>query len=309
MSDLRRHSGDYLDLRRALGYKLAGEGRLLADFVDFLEKAEASTVTTALAAAWTTQVSGSAAYIARRMRVARHFARYLHALDPGTEVPSDGLFPAGKHRPVPYIFSADDVDALMAAARTLKPAIRAATFETLIGLLAATGMRVGEAIALDVGDIDWPGYALAVRESKYGKSREILLHSSAIDALKSYGVARDRFGRPRPGSSFFISVRGSRLSHNTVQPTFRHLVRLAGLEKPPGSPQPRIRIHCFRHSFAVDTLIAWYRDGGDVAVRIPVLSTYLGHVDPRSTYWYVSGVPELLALAAQRLETADRTRP
>ncbi len=122
MTDLRRHSGDYLDLRRALGYKLAGEGRLLADFVAFLDKAGASTVTTALAAAWTTQASGSAAYIARRMRVARHFARYLHALDPDTEVPPDGLFPAGKHRPVPYIFSADDVEALMAAARTLEPA-------------------------------------------------------------------------------------------------------------------------------------------------------------------------------------------
>ena len=147
-----------------------------------------------------------------------------------------------------------------------------------------------------------------MRESKYGKSREVLLHSSTIDALRSYGAARDRLGHPGPGSSFLISARGSRLSHNTVQPTFRHLVRLAGLEKPPGSPQPRIHIHCFRHSFAVDTLIAWYRDGGDVAVRMPLLSTYLGHVDPRATYWYVSGVPELLALAASRLETLAGTR-
>lgn len=309
MTDFRRHSRDYLDIRRALGYKLAGEGRLLADLVGFLDKEGASTITTALAATWTTQATGSAAYIARRMRVARHFARYLHALDPDTEVPADGLFPAGKHRPVPYIFSADDVGALMAAARTLEPAIRAATFETLIGLLAATGMRVGEAMALDVGDIDWPGHALAVRESKYAKSREILLHSSTIDALRTYSAAKERLGHSRSGSSLLISARGSRLSHSTVQPTFRHLVRLAGLEKPPGSPQPKIHIHCFRHSFAVDTLIAWYRDGGNVAARMPLLSTYLGHVDPRATYWYVSGVPELLTLAAQRLQTADGTRP
>ena len=157
VSDLRCHSHDYLAVRRALGYKLTGEGRLLADLVAFLDQAGAATVTTALAVAWTTKVTGSAAYAARRMRVARSFARYLHALDPNSEIPPADLFPAGKHRPVPYIYSDDDVVALMAAAATLRPALRAATFETLFGLLAATGMRVGEAMALDADDVDWPG--------------------------------------------------------------------------------------------------------------------------------------------------------
>ena len=306
MNDLRRHAQDYLGLRRALGYKLVGEGHLLGDFVGFCEEAGASTVTTCLAAAWTTQVTGSAAYIARRMRVARHFARYLHALDPATEVPPDGLFPAGKYRPVPYIYSAADVAALMAAARSLEPATRAATFETLIGLLAATGIRVGEAMALDASDIDWSGRALVVRESKYGKSREVLLHPSTLDALRAYDRLRDRLVPARSRFSFFVSTRGTPLSHNTVQPTFRHLLRQAGLEKPPGQPRPKI--HSFRHSFTVDTLLGWYRDGGDVAVRMPLLSTYLGHLDPRATYWYISGVPELLALAAGRLETTEGTR-
>ncbi len=307
MSDLRDHSHDYLALRRALGYKLTGEGRLLADLVAFLADAGASTITTALAVAWTTKVTGSAAYLARRMRVARSFARYLHALDPNCEIPPADLFPAGKHRPVPYIYSDDDVVALMAAAATLRPALRAATFETLFGLLAATGMRVSEAMALDTGDIDWPGQVLTVRESKYGKSREVLLHPSTLDALKIYERQRDRLALQRHAPSFFVSTRGTRLSHNTVQPTFRQLVHRAGLEQPPPSPQPRI--HGLRHSFAVDTLIGWYRDGADVAVRMPLLSTYLGHHDPRATYWYVSAVPELLALAARRLEPTPKAEP
>jgi integrase/recombinase XerD len=305
VSDIRSHSQDYLSVRRALGYKLVGEGRLLFDLVRFLEAAGASTITTALAVAWTTKVTGSAAYLARRMRVARSFARYLHALDPSCEIPPADLFPAGRHRPVPYIYSGDDVAGLMSAARALEPAIRAATFETLIGLLAATGMRVSETMALDIGDIDWPGQVLTVRVSKYGKSREVVLHPSTLDALRVYHLQRDRLALKRRAPSFFVSTRGSRLSHETVQPTFRQLVRLAGLEQPSGSPQPRI--HGLRHSFAVDTLIGWYRAGDDVAARMPLLSTYLGHVDPRATYWYLSAVPELLALAASRLEAHDRT--
>lgn len=306
MSDLRCHSRDYLAVRRALGYKLTGEGRLVADLVTFLDGAGASTATTALAVDWTTKVTGSAAYLARRMRVARSFARYLHALDPNGEIPPADLFPAGKHRPVPYIYSDDDVVELMAAAATLRPALRGATFETLIGLLAATGMRVSEAMALDVDDIDWPGRALSVRNSKYGKSREILVHPSTLDALRAYDRQRELLAPQRGARSVFVSTRGTRLSHETVQPTFRQLLHLAGLEQPSWSPQPKI--HGLRHSFAVDTLIGWYRDGEDVAVRMPLLSTYLGHVDPRATYWYISAVPELLALAASRLEAADGAR-
>ena len=306
MSDLRCHSHDYLAVRRALGYKLTGEGRLLADLVAFLDQAGAATVTTALAVAWTTKVTGSAAYAARRMRVARSFARYLHALDPNSEIPPADLFPAGKYRPVPYIYSDDDVVALLAAAATLRPALRAATFETLFGLLAATGMRVGEAMALDADDVDWRGRALTVRNSKYGKSREVLVHSSTLDALRAYDRQRDRLTPQRPARSFFVSTRGTRLSHETVQPTFRQLLPRAGLEQPSGGPQPTI--HGLRHSFAVDTLVSWYRDGEDVAVRMPLLSTYLGHVDPRATYWYISAVPELLALAADRLQAHDGTR-
>jgi integrase len=308
MSDLSRHSEDYLRLRRALGYKLVGEGQLLASFVSYLEQAGATTVSAEAAVAWTTSVAGSATYLARRMRVARSFARYLCSFDPSTQVPPDGLFPAGKHRPVPYIYSDDDVAALMAAARGLTPPLRAATFGALVGLLAATGMRVSEAMALDNrGDIDFEQGVLTVRNTKFGKSRELLVHPSTLEALRAYSAERDRLAPCRCAPSLFVSTRGSRLSHETVQPTFRQLVRRAGLTQPPSSPQPRP--HGLRHSFAVKTLISWYRDGGDVAARMPLLSTYLGHVDIAATYWYLSAVPELLALAAQRLGEAGREAP
>ncbi|MDA8400395.1 MAG: tyrosine-type recombinase/integrase [Candidatus Dormibacteria bacterium] len=304
MNELRHHSEDYLNLRRALGYKLVGEGQLLAGFVTFCEQAGAAAVTTDLATAWTTSVAGSAPYLARRMRVTRCFARYLHSLDQSAEVPPAGLFPAGKHRPVPYIYSDDDVLALMAAARTLKPLLRAVTLETLIGLLAATGMRVSEAMALERDDVDWSNRLLTVRNSKYNKSREILVHLSTLDVLRAYSDERDRLASSHCAPSLFVSSRTTQLSHATVQPTFRELIRRAGLEQPPLSPQPKL--HGLRHTFAVNTLLDWYRDGDDVAVRMPLLSTYLGHVDPAATYWYLSAVPELLALAAQRLAGADR---
>lgn len=301
MSSLRRCSEEYLAIRRALGFKLVGEGHLLADFVTFVEQADAHTVTTELAVAWTRlATNGSPAYLARRMRVARSFARYLCTLDPKTEIPLTDLFPSRNHRPNPYIYTDAEIVALMAATRELSPSLRSATFETLIGLLAATGLRSGEAMALDRDDIDWGEGLLAVRNSKFNKSREVLLHPSTIKALKGYDDQRDRLSPSPATSSFFISTRGTRLQHETIQPTFRQLRRHVGL----GQPSCHPRLHDLRHTFAVNTLLRWYRDGGDVASRMPLLSTYLGHVDPAATYWYLSAVPELLGLAAERLELA-----
>ena len=307
MSGLGEQAEDYLAMRRALGYKLTGEGRLLAGFVAFADQAGATTITTDLAVAWTNRATGAGtAYRARRMRVVRSFARHLHALEPDTEVPPADLFPAGKYRPTPYIYCDTDITALMTAARRLAPPLRAATFETLIGLLAATGMRIGEAMALDRSDIDWADQLLTVRDSKYGKSRELLLHASTVEALSVYAGRRDKLS-PVPGApSFFVSTRGSRMTHPSIYPAFRELLKQAGLNTVgPGRP----RVHGFRHTFAVNTLLRWSRDGGDVTVRMPLLSTYLGHSGPVGTYWYLSAVPELLAIAAARLETDTGERP
>ena len=173
----------------------------------------------------------------------------------------------------------------------------------LIGLLACTGLRIGEAIRLDRDDVDLEGRVLTVRDSKFGKSREVLLHASAVRALGDYANVRDSLVPEAKDGSFFITTRGARLCHPTVHQPFRALLKQAGIEHP--SPSRHVRIHDLRHSFAVRTLLGFYRDGGDVAARMPLLSTYMGHVDPAASYWYLSAAPELQALAAERLEIAS----
>lgn len=301
MSELGRHVEDYLAMRRALGFKLEGEGRMLADFARYAEQAGIRTVTAAVAVAWAGRPSNaSPVWAAKRLGVVRVFARYLAAVDPDAEVPSADLLPARARRVTPYLYSDADIAALTAAARMLANPLKAATFETLIGLLVTTGLRGGEAMRLDRHDIDWAGGLLTVRDTKFGKSRQVHLHVTTLEALGSYGARRDRLCPSPATASLFVSTSGARLCHATVQPTFRHLVRRAGVGPVEGSPRPRI--HDLRHTFAVKTLLRWYEDGEDVQARMPALSTYLGHVDPGSTYWYLSAAPQLLALAARRLE-------
>lgn len=307
MTTLAEHVENYLRIRRALGFRLVGEGVLLAEFVACAERAGQSTVTTEFALAWTRRPTNATHnYLSRRLRAVRTFARYLHALDPACEVPSQELLPAKKYRPAPYLYRDQEIIALMAAAGALRPPLRAATFRALIGLLACTGLRIGEAIALDRDDVDLTNGLLTVRDSKFGKSREVLLHSSTVAALQEYEGTRDRLCRHPTPRSFFITTRGTRIAHPTIYLPFRALLVQAGITHP--VPGRRVRVHDLRHSFAVRTLLGWYRDGGDVQARMPLLSTYMGHVDPAATFWYLSAAPELLALAADRLEHADRGR-
>jgi integrase len=307
MTALAEHVQNYLTIRRALGFKLRSEETLLREFVVFADAAGECTVTTEFALQWARRpASGSVNYLSRRLRAVRGFARYLHTLDAACEVPPLELLPASKYRPAPYLYRDQEVLALMAAARGLRPELRAATFETLIGLLACTGLRIGEAIRLDRDDVDLQRRVLTVRDSKFGKSREVLLHHSTVRALTDYANARDRLCPEVKDRSFFITTRGSRFCHPTFQQPFRALLKHAEIKHP--SPSRRVRAHDLRHSFAVRTLLGWYRDGGDVAARMPLLSTYMGHVDPAASYWYLSAAPELLALAAERLELASGSR-
>jgi len=302
MSVLRKHLGDYLALRRSLGFKLGRPGQMLDGFVGYLEQAGAETVTTGHALAWATGPAGAdPAWWRARLAAIRPFARYLAPLVPGTEVPPPGLLPGpSSRRAVPYLYSGAEISALMAAAGTIRTPFRAATYQVLIGLLAATGMRVGEAIGLDRGDLDPEQGLLTIRGSKFGKSRQLPLHGSVLQALTGYARLRDsRPGRPA-SPAFFPSTAGTRLIYNNVHWTFHELVKAVGLE--PRSAACRPRVHDLRHTFAVTTLVRWYAGGGDVAARLPLLSTWLGHADPSGTYWYLTGTPELLALAAARLE-------
>jgi integrase len=302
MTTLRQSLDDYLALRRSVGYKLEDAARILAGFVAFAERVNAGRISTELALAWAAQPQqASPIWLAHRLSAVRGFARYLHALDPATEIPPADLLAAPGYQPAPpYLYSDADVAALLAAAQRLTPLLRAATFETLLGLLVVTGMRIGEAMRLDRDDVDWEENVLVVRGSKFGRSREVVCHDSTIEALRAYSARRDQLC-PRPASaSFFVSQRGRRLAHHSIYATFHQLAGEAGLCRRPDGRPPRV--HDLRHSFAVGTLVRWYRDGEDVQARLPLLSAYLGHVRPSSTFWYLTACPQLLALAAERLE-------
>lgn len=292
---------DYLSMRRALGYKLQRTEKLLADFIRYVEAASVDRITIDIAVAWATLPVGAGRnWLSGRLTVVRGFARFLHTLDASTEVPPADLLPARQRRAVPYLYSDEDIQALVVAAGNLDSPLRVLTYRTLIPLLAVTGMRIGEAIRLDRNDLDLEAGVLTIRLSKFGKSRELPLHETALDALRAYLRRRDRL-HPRPSApSLFISTAGTRLLYCNVQWTFGRLVTQAGLQ--PRSANSRPRLHDLRHTFAVSTLVDAYRADVDVAARLPLLSTYLGHVHPGHTYWYLSAAPELLALAGQRLE-------
>jgi len=300
MIAVREAVADYLTIRRALGFKLVEHERLLTDLAVFLEQAGAGTLSTELAVTWAARTRGTEGHKAARLSVARGFAGYLRTLDAATEVPPTGLFLHRKRYAVPYLYSDEEIGALLTAAAALRPPLRAASHYTLIGLLAVAGMRIGEALRLDRSDVDMQTGVLTIRNTKFGKSRQLPLHASTVEALVRYERQRDQLC-PKPNApSFFVSTRGNRMDKSAVQRAFRHLCRRAGIERPPGAPQPRA--HDLRHAFAVGTLLDWHRTGVDVQARMLWLSTYLGHVEPSDTYRYLTAAPELLALAANRLE-------
>lgn len=307
MSTLRTAVEDYLVLRRSMGFKLDRPGRLLAQFVAHCEAIGAETVTTELALSWATlPTSASQSWHAARLSVVRGFARYLALFEQRTEVPPPDLLPNRSSRACPYLYSTDEVVALMDAAGTLPSPLRRATFFTLIGLLYVTGMRIGEALRLDRDDVDLSQQVIVVRHSKLGKSREVPIHQSTVRALGAYSRQRDELCPRANSPALFISLAGTRLLYCNFHLCFQGLVREAGLTA--RSTRCRPRPHDLRHTFAVTTLIDWYRDGLDVEPRMARLSTYLGHIHPANTYWYLEAAPELLALAAVRLETSTESK-
>jgi len=298
MSELHRHLEDYLRLRRSLGFKLEFPGLVLPSLVTYLEAAGAAAITAELAVAWAGLPRGVLPITwAHRLGAARGFARYLKAIDPATEIPPAGIWPSVSPRPRPWIWAETDIRRLLSAARTLRPPLRAATYETLFGLLAAAGMRLGEAIKLERADADLADGVLTIRDGKFGISRLVPLHPGVTAALREYTACRDRL-LPRPATTkFFISTAGTPLRTSGVDHTFAQLTTALGLRTRARRP----RIHDLRHSFAVRQLLQWHREGADVRARMPVLSAYLGHVSPAGTYWYLEAVPELMELAAARL--------
>jgi integrase len=301
MTTLREALADYLRIRRRLGFEMPQDGWLLEGFVGFLEQAGTERITTELALRWARQPSLAHPHRWRqRLSVARGFARHLATIDPASEVPSKDLLPGTRQRLAPHIYTDAEITALMTAARGLTPLLRAARHETLIGLLAVTGMRPGEAIGLDRADVDLRHGVVHVRAGKQKKQREVPVHESTISALRDYARQRDaRF--PTPSTpAFFLGARGQRMRREELNRTFTVLLDETGLQGRGARLRPRP--HDLRHSLAVRTLIDWHHAGEDIDRRMPLLSTLLGHVDPASTYWYLEAVPELLELISRRLE-------
>jgi integrase len=299
----RQALADYLTIRRALGFRLERAEKLLGQFADYLDDQHAATVTVEHALAWAVlPADADPWWWVLRLSAVRGFATYLRTLDPATEVPPPGLIPCQHGRATPYLYSDADIAALLRAAGGISHRLPSATYQTLLGLLAVTGMRVGEAIGLDRADLDPDNGLLVVREGKFGKSRLLPLHPTTVTALGDYLCARDKLLPDPPTPALLISERGNRLHYSAVWDTVHRLIHKSGLGSAgPAGGTPRI--HDLRHGFAVATLLSWYRDGADVPALLPRLSTYLGHADPKHTYWYFSAAPELLALAEQRLET------
>jgi integrase len=308
MSALHDALSDYLATRRALGTQLMWPESSLRKFVDFVEAEGSEFLTTELAIRWTFQSVGvQRATHARRLAIVRAFAVWLQATDARTQVPPQGLLPARYRRPVPHIYSDGEIADLMAAAGRLHSAsgLRGATFKTLIGLLAATGLRPGEALKLAVSDVDLVSGILAVRESKFRKSRFVPLERSACAALVTYSTFRDTVRPRRETPTFLVTARGSRLEGSAVRRTFASLCQTVGLRPRRHRRAGRgPRLQDIRHTFATRRLIGWYRTGLDVDRFMPRLATYLGHVSTVETYWYIQAVPELLCLATERLEAA-----
>lgn len=301
-TDLRKLIGDYLAMRRALGFKLEGTGRLLFAFADYLDRCGAQTVTVEYALRFATASTAcSARSQALRLSAIRLFSRWAQLLDPTIEVPSPRLLPARPTRPAPFLYSDEQLGALLAAADELRPQFRAVTFRTLLSLQAATGIRTGEAIGLDTNDLDRQQGTLTVA-GKYGKTRLLPLHPTVVEALTCYLDTRSQSLPAAHCPALLINTRGTRLSRGSIHPTFRALAERAGLTATSSASRPRA--HDLRHTFAVNTMLDAYRSGADPAVTLPLLATWLGHADPRDTYWYLTGTAELMAAATARLERA-----
>lgn len=301
MRDLRKDLREYIDLRRALGYKLRKHERRLSEFITFLKARRTDHITTKLAVTWVTESSkGHRHSCFERLSFIRSFATYLSSIDSRTEIPPTGTMRRPAIALRPYIYTREEIVQLMSAARNLFSwrKLRCHTYYHLIGLLATTGMRSGEAVRLANSDVNLAEGLITIRESKFGKSRVVPLHPTTVKALAAYKDRRDLFLKKAEAFTFFISERRGQIRN--PQKSFRAIRRAAGLEETRGGIRPRM--HDLRHAFAVQTLLEWYRKGADVERHLPILSTFLGHSHVENTYWYLSSTPELLGAACERLE-------
>ncbi len=312
MKTMRAAVEEYLELRRNLGFDLSTQGRLLQRFADFAECNRATFVTTDLVLRWAATFRGVLpSTVASAVSVVRTFAAWRAGYDPRTQPPPGGLITGRYQRRRPFIHSDEQVLALVSTAARMSSTrgLRGPTYSTFFGLVAATGLRMNEAVRLDRQDVNLTDGVLTILRTKFGKTRLIPLHPTTTRALEQYGQRRDEILGQRGAPAFFVSEAGRRITEWSARyqfaqlsqqlghrPSNRHLARRHRYRHGRGP-----RLHDLRHRFAALTLLDWYRAGVDVEREIPKLVTYLGHVNIAQTYWYIEAVPELLHLATNRV--------
>lgn len=304
-SDIAARVEDYIALRRGLGYHSVGPQRYLRDFAGYLDqRGHHGPIPLMVSVDWAAATtSADPCNRARRLTVIRGFLRHLSGLDGATDVPAPGLLGPTGHRKPPHVYSDEEIAALLAAVAGLAPVdgLRQHCYRTLFGLLACTGLRIGEALALSCADVDLDGGVLTVRAGKGGRTRLIPLHPSALTPLGDYAAERERrYGPPGGGDAFFRTDRSERVSYGAASSTFTVLRRQLGWTAQGRTRAPRI--HDLRHRMVVRRIQSWHAQGVDVDRQIAVLATYLGHVQVSDVYWYLSAVPELMSIVADRFE-------
>ncbi|MCL4445288.1 MAG: tyrosine-type recombinase/integrase [Actinobacteria bacterium] len=295
----------YVEMRRSLGYRLEGQATYLRSFAGFLDRSGCDgPVPLALSVEWAAATSASDPHNpARRLTVVRGFLRFLASLDGDTEVPPPGLLGPALHRTSPHVYSDEEIASLLRAAAGLSPSggLRPHCYVTLLSLLACTGLRISEALALSRDDVDLTAGVLSVRAGKGGKSRLVPLHPSALEPLEAYASLCHRYGATQGSDAFFRTERQERLTYQAVRSTFRALRRQLGWSSQGRTRLPRL--HDLRHRMVVKRVLLWHAEGVDVDAKIAVLATYLGHTLVSDLYWYFSATPELMNAAAERFTT------
>jgi integrase len=300
----------YLSVRRSLGYDLRTSERILRRFTSYADAEGAAHIGTALFLRWHATLAGAnGSTRATRLRVVRLFAQWLSGFDPAHEVPPQGLLPDSSNRPRPHIYTTAEIAEIVTAARVLPSVygLRGHTCSTLFGLIAVTGLRISEALALDRDDLDQG--VLRVRRGKLGRERLLPLDPGVVAHMGAYLAERDRL-IGHAAKPLFVSDKATRLTDCSARYNFAQACQRIGLrshqqyQRHGRGP----RIHDLRHTFAVRTMINWYRTGKDPAREMIRLTTYLGHTDPSNTYWYLEAVPELLDLAMARATAGEVAR-
>jgi integrase len=296
---------DYLQLRHVFGHTLSGQEQLIASFLTNLEATGDLVITIEAALAWAcASIRTSPCSRAARLSVIRGFANYVHGQDPSlAQIIPQALIPARVLRGLPYIYSQSQITALMEAALLLGPRLRGLTLHNVIGLMAATGMRISECVALNKTDMDLTAGILSVT-GKRGHRRLVPLHPTTTAALSGYLRSSRTLAISSETEAFFLNFTGARAHPCGIERAFRQVSIILGYGPRPGGKAPRL--HDLRHTFATNALVQAHRDGVEVDRRVAVLATYLGHVSPASTYWYLSATPELLELSAKKVYAAQQ---